>query len=146
MTDATPAPGRMRPRHESSAMLATKNLIAFAPISDPVTARNFYEQILGLAFRADEPHALVFDAHGMMLRLARMPEVHPAPYTILGWEVDDIDAVADELAARGVTFIRYPHFEHDERGVVAFPNADRVAWFQDPDANVLSLTQLAATG
>jgi hypothetical protein len=70
-----------------------------------------------------------------------MPEVKPAPYTLLGWEVTDIGDEVRELAASGIKFERYGWFEQDALGIWTAPNGDKVAWFKDPDGNVLSVSQ-----
>ena len=90
---------------------------------------------------ADEPHALVFDAHGTMLRIQKAPQHVALPYTALGWQVPDITLAVDELLARGVRFERFPGFDQDARGVWKVPGGTMVAWFKDPDGNLLSLTQ-----
>ena len=122
-------------------MLGASRVIAFAATADPDRARAFYEDVLGLKLVADEPWALVFDANDTMLRIQKAQAVVAAPYTLLGWHVDDIDATIDGLAARGVTFARYEHIQQDERGVWTTPDGARIAWFQDPDGNTLSLTE-----
>jgi len=124
-------------------MLDASPIIAFAAITNATRARRFYEETLGLTFVADEPPALVFDAHGTMLRLAKLPSVAAAPYTVLGWQVADIAAERDRLAANGVVFERYPGLPQDELDICTFPGGARVAWFKDPDGNLLSLTQFA---
>ena len=75
------------------------------------------------------------------IRIARMPEMKPLPSTVLGWQVQDIEAVVDWLRGRGVTFEKYPFVQDQERGIWAAPGGDRVAWFKDPDGNVLSVSQ-----
>lgn len=122
-------------------MLGDKDVIAFVATSQPERARVFYEETLGLRFIADEPPALVFDAHGTMLRVAKVTRLEPQQFTVLGWSVPDIDAAVRALAAKGVMFERYPGFEQDAQGVWTSPGGGRVAWFKDPDGNVLSLTQ-----
>jgi catechol 2,3-dioxygenase-like lactoylglutathione lyase family enzyme len=104
-------------------------------------ARAFYEQVLGLPVAAHDDFACVFDANGTMLRITAVPEVRPAGYTILGWKVTDIAAAVRDLAARGVAFLRYDGMGQDEDGVWTSPSGDKVAWFADPDGNILSLTQ-----
>ena len=76
-----------------------------------------------------------------MLRLVRMPEFTPVPYTIFGWEVGDVESTVRELTAKGVSFLRYGHFKQDEHGIWDAPGGARVAWFHDPDGNTLSLSQ-----
>lgn len=107
------------------------------------TALHFYRDILGLDFLHDDGFALVFDMDGVMLRISKVKEFTPAQHTVLGWRSDDIAKDVDRLAAEGVTFNRYPHMGQDDRGICTFPNGDKVAWFSDPDGNVLSLSQHA---
>jgi len=115
--------------------------IAFVSTTDPARARAFYEDTLGLTFVADEGFALVFDLAGVMLRVTRVGEVRPQSFTVLGWHVGDIDAVVRELTGRGVAFERYEGLEQDALGVWRSPSGARVAWFRDPDGNVLSVTR-----
>jgi catechol 2,3-dioxygenase-like lactoylglutathione lyase family enzyme len=122
-------------------MLGSCQPIAFVATADGARAREFYEGVLGLGFVADEPVALVFDASGVMLRVTKVQSVTPAGYTVLGWRVDDIGATAKELATKGVTFERYQGFQQDELGIWNAPDGANVAWFKDPDGNLLSLTQ-----
>jgi len=87
----------------------------------------------------------VFDLGGVMLRVGKVPSFAPAQNTVLGWESKDIAADVDQLGAKGVVFERYPNMGQDERGIANFPTGDKVAWFKDPDGNVLSLSQHATT-
>lgn len=122
-------------------MLAKSDIIAFVTTADGERARKFYEGVLGLAVVEDTPFALVMDANGTMLRIAKAQKVVVVPYTVLGWKVNDIARVARELAAKGVQFERYEGMQQDEAGVWASPSGARIAWFKDPDGNTLSLTQ-----
>jgi catechol 2,3-dioxygenase-like lactoylglutathione lyase family enzyme len=122
-------------------LLARFEPIAFVAITDPDRARAFYEEALGLELLADEPHALVFEAADTTLRLAKVDSLTPAPHTVLGWKVPDLDSTIDVLVARDVSFRRYEQFEQDERGVWTAPDGTRIAWFADPDGNLLSLTE-----
>jgi catechol 2,3-dioxygenase-like lactoylglutathione lyase family enzyme len=126
--------------------LATGDLIGFVPTTDLVRARAFFESRLGLRCAHEDGFAAVFDANGTMLRVTLVPELLPAPFTILGWKVDDISSSARALAACGVELVRFVGMEQDEDGVWTAPGGDRVAWFRDPDGNTLSLTELAAAG
>jgi catechol 2,3-dioxygenase-like lactoylglutathione lyase family enzyme len=116
-------------------------VIAFVATTDSERARGFYEAALGLSLLRDEPFALVFDAHGTTLRVQKVRALEPAPYTVLGWKVPDVRATVSSLAARGIRFERYPGLMQDDVGVWTSPGGARVAWFKDPDGNVLSLTQ-----
>ncbi len=127
------------------SILGGSDLIAFAPTTDPVKARAFYEGVLGLRLVADEkPFALVFDANGTMLRVTIVREHHPDPFTVLGWHVEDIETAVERLVAAGVVFLRYPGMnDTDPHAVWNAPSETRIAWFKDPDGNVLSLTQFS---
>lgn len=122
-------------------MLGSANIVAMVPTRDSNKARAFYEKSLGLRFVKDDGFALVFDAHGIMLRVSKAPEFKPLPFTILGWQVSDIATKATELAASGVHFERFGFFEQDKLGIWTAPNGDKVAWFKDPDGNILSISQ-----
>ena len=123
-------------------MLADCTVVAFVATRDAAKARPFYEEVLGLRLISDEPWAIVFEAGGTTIRVQKVDSFEPHPFTALGWNVSDIDATVDALAARQVLFRRFPGMTQDDRGVWASPSGARVAWFKDPDGNVLSLTQL----
>ncbi len=122
-------------------MVSSCDVIAFVATTEPTRAREFYGKVLGLPLVADEPFALVFDAHGTMLRIAKVQELHPARHTVLGWTVPDISGAVKQLEAKGVTFERYEGLNQDDLGIWAAPGGAHVAWFKDPDGNTLSLTQ-----
>jgi catechol 2,3-dioxygenase-like lactoylglutathione lyase family enzyme len=122
-------------------MLATSPIIAFIPTKDAARARAFYEGILGLRFLSDDGFAIVMDANGTMVRIARAGGFTPAPFTILGWQVQDIDPAVATLTAKGVRFSRYGFLEQSDTGVWTAPGGAKVAWFLDPDGNTLSLSQ-----
>jgi len=117
--------------------------VVFAITTKPEEAKAFYSDKLGFTFLRDDGFALVFDAHGTMLRVSKMREFTPAQYTVLGWEVEDIVRAVKGLNERGVNFERYPGMPQDENAICTFPGGARVAWFKDPDGNVLSLSQHA---
>jgi catechol 2,3-dioxygenase-like lactoylglutathione lyase family enzyme len=116
-------------------------LVAFVSTTDPQAARRFYRDRLGLRLLEDGPFALVFDANGVTLRVSVVEAVQRASYTVLGWRVADIAAQVGQLADAGVEFLRFDGMEQDDRGVWQSPGGDMVAWFSDPDGNVLSVTQ-----
>jgi catechol 2,3-dioxygenase-like lactoylglutathione lyase family enzyme len=124
-------------------MLASSKLIGFVPTKDSKKAREFYEHKLGFQFVSDDPFALVMNAGGSMIRIAKAADFTPAPYTVLGWAVQDIESVVAWLQGRGVMFEKYPFVQDQERGIWKTPNGDKVAWFKDPDGNVLSVSQHA---
>ena len=123
--------------------LGKSKLVAFVSTTNPARARKFYEEVLGLQLVADEaPFALVFDANGTMLRITSVGEHVAAPFTVLGWDVGSIDGMVERLSAAGVEFLRYPGLnENEPHGIWTAPSGARIAWFHDPDGNVLSLTK-----
>lgn len=122
-------------------MLAASKLVGFVPTTDFAVSKPFYADLLGLPVVSEDPTAVTFDAGGNTLRLSMTPPFTPQPFTILGWWVDDIVAMADALAAKGVPGQRYPELDQDERGLWGPPHARvKVLWIQDPEGNILSLT------
>jgi catechol 2,3-dioxygenase-like lactoylglutathione lyase family enzyme len=123
-------------------MLGSEKLVGFVPITDPARAKAFYAEKLGLKFISEDSFAVVFDANGNLLRLTLMNEVNPQAFTILGWQVSDIVATVTRLQEAGVAFERYGDFmQQDEFGIWAAPGGAKVAWFKDPDGNILSVSQ-----
>ncbi len=122
-------------------MLGSTSIVAFVPIKDADKARSFYEGLIGLRFLKDDGFALVFDANGTMVRMAKVPQFTPAPFTILGWQVKEIEKVAAELQGKGVIFECFGFFKQDDLGIWTAPTGDKVAWFKDPDGNILSVSQ-----
>lgn len=124
--------------------LAENSPVAFIPTTNPAAARVFYEETLGLRFESEDQFAIVFSVGpepGTMLRLTTVSELTPAGFTIFGWQVTDIVANVKQLAAKGVQFTRYGFLEQDEHAIWSAPGGTKVAWFQDPDGNTLSLSQ-----
>jgi len=122
-------------------MLSSASIMAFVATRNPNKARAFYQETLKLKLTADEPFALVFDASGTMLRVSKVQELTPAPFTVLGWKVHDIASEISELRYRGVTFELFKGFQQNDLAVWTSPSGAKVAWFKDPDGNLLSLTE-----
>ena len=122
-------------------MLAKNKIIGFVPIKDAKRAKTFYEEVLGLKFVSDDGFALVFDANGNMLRLVKVKDWEPPQFTILGWEVTDIEDMVKALQKNGVEFQKYPWMPQDQHAIWNAPGDARIAWFKDPDGNVLSISQ-----
>ncbi len=122
-------------------MLKTAKPMCFVATAKPAAAKRFYAEVLGLPLVEDSPFAIVFDASGTMLRVQKMQAVSAAPYTALGWEVNDIQKAIEQLRKKGVRFEIYAGLGQDEAGVWQSPSGAQVAWFKDPDGNILSLTQ-----
>jgi catechol 2,3-dioxygenase-like lactoylglutathione lyase family enzyme len=122
-------------------MLGAEKLVAIVAARDLGRAKDFYRDTLGLRLVSEDQFALVFDAAGTMLRVARVQELAPAKYTVLGWQVRDIVQTAKHLQQVNVPLERYPGMQQDELGIWKSPSGARVAWFKDPDGNTLSITQ-----
>lgn len=122
-------------------MLGTMDIIAFVPTTDSQKARAFYEGVLGLHFISDDGFALVFNANGVMIRVVKAQQFTPVQYTILGWQVKEIEKAVTSLRERGVHFERFGFFKQDDLGIWTAPSGDKVAWFKDPDGNTLSVSE-----
>jgi catechol 2,3-dioxygenase-like lactoylglutathione lyase family enzyme len=122
-------------------MLNASNPIAFVATTNAERARAFYEGTLGLRLVEENPFALVFDTNNVMLRVQKVQSLNPAAHTTLGWDVANIRGTITALGRKGVVFERYPRLSQDELGIWVSPSGAQVAWFKDPDGNVLSLTE-----
>ncbi len=131
-------------RPDTGGLLAAQSIVAHSATARPDRARAFYGFALGLMLMEDTPGALVFDAGGAALRVAKVARVVAAPYPVLGWRVADIAATLRGLAARGVERVPIPGTFRDADGAWTAPDGERVAWFADPDGNILSLAEALA--
>ncbi len=122
---------------------ATAAPCTFVLTADRARAKPFYADVLGLRFLGEDGHAATFDAGNRTpLRLTDLPGHVAAGHTVLGWNVGDIRETVRALAAKGVAFKVYDGFGQDGDGIWRAPGGGaQVAWFTDPDGNVLSLTQ-----
>jgi catechol 2,3-dioxygenase-like lactoylglutathione lyase family enzyme len=110
---------------------------------DRARAKAFYGELLGFPLVHEDDFAVVYDMNGTKLRVSTLKDHVPQMHTVLGWEVTDIVATVQAMMTKGITFNRYPGFEHDDLGIWTAPgSSNRVAWFLDPDGNNLSLAQL----
>jgi catechol 2,3-dioxygenase-like lactoylglutathione lyase family enzyme len=127
-------------------MLASAIPTGFLAVSAFARAQAFYEGVLGLEFVSQDEFALVLRSGPIFIRFAVPPERVTVPYTVFGWRVEDIDSAVACLSGKGVTFERYPDFGDSQRadGVWSAPGGGKVAWFKDPDGNLLSLSQHAS--
>ena len=124
------------------AMLAHCDIIAFIATAQSEQAKVFYSQVLELPLLEETPFALVFNAHGTMLRIQKVETLTKAGYTALGWHVGDLDEAVEVLRRRGILFERYAGLPQDEQGIWTTPEGNKIAWFSDPDGNTLSLTEI----
>jgi len=123
-------------------MLGAARPVTFIMTRDADRSRRFYRDVLGLSFVRNDGFADVFDVGGATLRITEIPEwtawAHPAP----GWHVPDMKAAVAELKAKGIKLIIYPGIGQDADGIWSAPDGSaRVCWFNDPDGNLLSLTE-----
>ncbi len=122
-------------------MIENATLKAFVPTVDPERARHFYVDVLGLEFVDVDPFAVTVRYGATPIRLVKVENLSPAPFTILGWDVTDIRRHVRQLADAKLPFMRYEGIEQDEDAIWTAPGGGRVAWFCDPDGNVLSLSE-----
>ena len=122
-------------------MLAEGKMVGFVPTKDYEKSRAFYTGKLGFDFISLDQYALVMSVGGHKIRIAKVPNFTPLQGTILGWEVQDIQGVAIWLRERGVTLEKYPFVQDRDLGIWTTPSGDKVAWFKDPDGNILSIAQ-----
>lgn len=121
--------------------LGGQRAMAFIACRDSKTARSFYQQKVGLKLLSEEPMALVFDGNGTMIRMQIVKDAHPLPYTALGWQVKDIGLKVRELTGIGIKFEKVEGVPQDDLGIWTAPDKTQVAWFKDPDGNILSVSQ-----
>lgn len=122
--------------------LADATPITFVITRDRKTSEAFYGETLGLRRLPGDPFAAVFDLAGVPLRLTEVPGHTPSPHPVLGWRVADIKATVQALTAKGVSMNIYEGMGQDELGIWTAPDGSaKVAFFNDPDGNGLSLTQ-----
>jgi len=122
-------------------MLTTGKMVGFILTKDYDLARSFYEGKLEFTFVIQNQFALVMRAGQNLVRIVKAPDFEPMRSTVLGWEVGDVEAVVSWLQSRGVAMEKYPWVQDQERGIWTTPGGDKVAWFKDPDGNVLSVSQ-----
>ncbi len=115
--------------------------ILFTATADAAASQLFYCEVLGLQLVEDAPFATVYNINGTMFRVQKVERVDPLPYTALGFSVEDIEKKISTLSEKGVVFERYQFLSQDDLGIWTTPDGARIAWFKDPDGNVISLSQ-----
>jgi catechol 2,3-dioxygenase-like lactoylglutathione lyase family enzyme len=124
-------------------MLGSSKLVAFVPTTDVDRAQAFYCGLLDLALIEVSPYAVVVRAGDTVLRITKVDQLTPQPFTVLGWAVVDIRRSLTELAEKGVRCERFAGMDQDDAGLWTAPGGDLIAWFKDPDGNLLSFSQLS---
>jgi catechol 2,3-dioxygenase-like lactoylglutathione lyase family enzyme len=132
-------------REEARMGLSSYKVGAGLAVSDMDRAREFYEGKLGLSVSIDSGDNVQYQcAEGTVMHVYLSPEhAGKSTATLIGWDVDDAEAIVDELTAKGITFVRYDEgpIITDEKGIATFEGGAKVAYFKDPDANTLSIAQ-----
>jgi catechol 2,3-dioxygenase-like lactoylglutathione lyase family enzyme len=113
------------------------------PTRDRKRSKVFYAGKLGLKLVSEDPFAMEFDAHGTQLRITTVPELTPNKFSVMSWYVKDVRAVLKELAAARVKFEMFDGLPQDRLGIWKAPDGTQVAWFKDPDGNLLGIAQRA---
>lgn len=121
-------------------MLDSGKMLGFVGTTDYEQARAFYEGKLGWKILSTDSFAMAAAVGGHMVRIVKIPNFAPNKYTVLGWEVDDVASVVDWLKSRGIEVEHYPWVQ-DPSGIWTTPTGSKVAWFKDPDGNVLSISK-----
>lgn len=125
----------------SSLFSGYEKPVAFLSVSCRERAKNFYIEKLGLKLIYEDDFALVLDLGVTSLRITESSDFEPGKSTVLGWEVTDISASAKKLASLNIEPKLYAGFDQDELGIWRSPSTSvRVVWFEDPDGNLLSLS------
>lgn len=113
----------------------------FVCVTDRARAKAFYGETLGLTLIHEDNFATVFDSNGTKLRVSPAQDFKPQSFTVLGWEVPEIKSTVKALADVGIEFVRVPGLPQDELGIWSPVPGVFVAWFKDPDGNMLSVAQ-----
>lgn len=108
-------------------------------------AETFYREVLALELKTESDGALVFDVGGADLLVSPVPTTQPTEHTVIGFAVTDVDKAVEFLRAKRIQMEQFPGFPHRPNGVLKTPDGSRVAWFRDPDGNLLSVVQYADT-
>ncbi len=124
-------------------MLASSTATVLVGTTKPEIAKAFYGETLGLKFLHEDQFAAVFETKNLKIRVSKTPAVVPAPYAILAFDVSDMEKAVDALTAKGIVFARFGFLPQDAKGIWSAPDGTKVAWFHDPELNMLSLVQAA---
>lgn len=122
-------------------MLSELKITAFLPTVNSEQSKYFYLNILGLKLVSESDYALEFESQGGKLRVTTVEELNPQPFTVLGFKIEKIVPHVEFLANKGVKFEKYESLDQDDLGIWNSPSKAKIAWFKDPDGNLLSLTE-----
>jgi catechol 2,3-dioxygenase-like lactoylglutathione lyase family enzyme len=128
-------------RNEQMGILEAAKASIVISTRNPSRATAFYRDTLGLTFAYEDSLAAVFHMGAAALRVSQVADFKPHEHTILGFHVPNVAATVKALGEKSVVFNIYPHFRQDDLGILTVPGGTaQVAWFEDPDGNVLSVT------
>ena len=122
-------------------MLSNSKLQSIILTSNPTQAEEFYKNVLGLKLISKLDGATIFGVGGGDLRVSQVTSTSPTEHTILGFSVTNVVNIIDQMTNKGILFERFDKFSQEENGVLTTPAGTRVAWFRDPDGNLLSVVQ-----
>ncbi len=122
-------------------MLKEPRITAFLPTVKPERSKQFYMNTLGLKLVSEDIYALEFEGRGAFLRITVVEKFIPHSFTVLGLKIENIVSQVKTLIKKGVMLERYKYFEQDELGIWVAPSKAKIAWFKDPDGNIISLTE-----
>jgi len=124
-------------------MLTDKKVKAFVITANAQASKKFYSEVLGFKLLSEDDYGLEFEMQNSLLRVSITTEENAAPqkHTVLGWCVPDIDETVGLLKGKGISFERYGFLQQDEKGIWQAEGGTKVAWFKDPNGNLLSVDQ-----
>ena len=122
-------------------MLTEPKITSFIPTTQAKRSRQFYQDTLGLVLVSEDNFAMEFRGGDTLLRVTIVNELSPHPFTVLGFRINEIEKQVKSLSTKGVNFERYDHFDMSDLGIWSSSSRAKVAWFKDPDGNLLSLTE-----
>jgi predicted enzyme related to lactoylglutathione lyase len=120
-------------------MLSKNPIHAFVPTMKSQEAKTFYKDVLGLELTSEDEFALEFQITGGFLRVTKVQDFKPHPFTVFGWMVEDVALIVIQLNEKNIFCERYGFIEQDDLGIWTAPNGTKIAWFKDPDGNLLSV-------
>lgn len=126
---------------QNSIMLQEPKITALLPTTNPEQSKEFFKNTLGLKLVSEDPYGIEFEGLGSNLRISVVPKFTPHQFAVLGFKIEEINFQVKALTDNGVKFEKYKALNQNELGVWISPGKAKIAWFKDPDGNLLSLTQ-----
>lgn len=114
---------------------------AFVPSRNLEKSKLFYTGLVGARVECEDEYALTLRVGDGFVRVVKVEDFQPQPFTVCGIVTDNVGSVARYLIEHGVQMVHYEGMGQDGDGVWEAPSGDRIAWFHDPDGNLLSYTE-----